>query len=69
VSASIVSIGAPIGSFLSSFVHRIILGIFLYVADVVQFVAALIIIPLNKPYATINTIHTCTHTASRVAGT
>ncbi|ELR17430.1 amine oxidase family protein [Acanthamoeba castellanii str. Neff] len=49
VSASIVSIGAPIGSFLSSFVHRIILGIFLYVADVVQFVAALIIIPLNKP--------------------
>jgi hypothetical protein len=51
VSASIVSIGAPMGSFLSSFVHRIILGVFLYVADVVQFIAALIIIPLNKPYA------------------
>jgi hypothetical protein len=65
VSASIVSIGAPIGSFLSSFVHRIILGIFLYVADVVQFVAALIIIPLNKPYTLPPPQHNTTHDDTR----
>ncbi len=47
VSACIVCIGAPIGSFLSSFVHRIMLCLFLCVADLVQFIAALIIVPMD----------------------
>lgn len=59
VSASIVSVGAPLGSFLSSFVHRILLSIFLYVADVVQFVAALIIIPMTKPYVPVFPLLSC----------
>ena len=47
VCAPIVSIGAPLGSILGSFVHRLVLAWAVYITDVVQLLGALIIV---KPW-------------------
>eukprot|EP00005_Dracoamoeba_jomungandri_P001903 CAMPEP_0174262294 /NCGR_PEP_ID=MMETSP0439-20130205/12895_1 /TAXON_ID=0 /ORGANISM="Stereomyxa ramosa, Strain Chinc5" /LENGTH=348 /DNA_ID=CAMNT_0015346985 /DNA_START=410 /DNA_END=1452 /DNA_ORIENTATION=- len=40
-----VALGAPVGAFVSSFLHRQVLACFVYVTDTTQFIVALIIVP------------------------
>jgi len=49
VCAPIVVIGAPLGSMISSFVHRLVLASFIYVTDTAQLVAALYVV---RPWTT-----------------
>lgn len=44
VCVPVVVIGAPLGSFLSSFVHRIIYSLCIYITDVAQFIGALVVV-------------------------
>ena len=49
VCAPIVVIGAPLGSMISSFVHRLVLASFIYVTDTAQLAAALYVV---RPWTT-----------------
>merc|ERR1712070_1116555 len=44
VCAPVVVIGAPLGSVLGSFVHRLVLAGFVYVTDTVQLIGALYVV-------------------------
>ena len=50
VCIPVVTIGAPMGSWLASYCHRIVLAWFVYVANTVQFVAAVIIVLIMGDY-------------------
>ena len=50
VCVPVVTFGAPIGSWLASYCHRLVLAWFVYIANTVQFVAAVIIVLWKGTY-------------------
>jgi uncharacterized membrane protein YfcA len=50
VCVPVVTFGAPIGSWLASYCHRLVLAWFVYIANTVQFVAAVIIVLWKGAY-------------------
>lgn len=47
VCIPVVAMGAPIGAYISSHLHRQIIATFVYTIDVVQYIGAIIIVPMT----------------------
>eukprot|EP00753_Platysulcus_tardus_P002884 PLAT11992.1.p1 GENE.PLAT11992.1~~PLAT11992.1.p1 ORF type:complete len:448 (+),score=226.03 PLAT11992.1:53-1345(+) len=56
VCVPIVVIGAPMGAFLASFVHRLVYAGMVYITDTVQFIAAVIIVPQTPTTITLTVV-------------